>query len=280
MTIKQYLDYATKELENSNIATARLDALVLMEFFLNIDRSKLLAYQNDQLLTERQKNVLNRVLKKRSMHIPISYITHNTEFYGRNFYIDNNVLEPRPESETIIDLYKRVVLSDDVISKKIRSQEKIRVADIGTGSGALGITIALEDINSLVDLVDIDKKAIRIAKRNVVFHTINVRCFLADLIPNTPYVHDVFVCNLPYIPDSFNINLAASHEPHIAIFGGYDGLELYRKLFKTMDLLQHNPLYIITESLPLSHPQLKLIAETNGYKLALAEDFVQVFKKY
>jgi release factor glutamine methyltransferase len=86
------------------------------------------------------------------------------------------------------------------------------------------------------------------------------------------------LCNLPYVPDNFTINPAAMREPKIAIFGGPDGLDLYRQLFKQIKDLKLQVKYILTESMPPQHSQLEEIAEKNGYKQIKEDDFIQLFE--
>lgn len=275
-TVGEYLKSATETLTDNSVPTARLDTLILMEFILGVDRTKILA-NPDQTITKHQLNLLNRAIAKRSKHVPITYITHSAEFYGRTFYVDSHVLQPRPETESMIDLFKSLVVSERSFKKRLLPTNEIRVADIGTGSGAIGITAKLEIANIQVDLIDIDRKALNVAKNNVVLHTIPANIILADLLPKNNNNYDILLCNLPYIPDDFHINLDAGHEPSIAIFGGKDGLNVYRKLFKIVNNIQRKPLYILTEALPSSHLELMSLAAID-YELIATEDFIQLYR--
>lgn len=274
MTVGEFLDTSTKILSSNSIQTARLDSLVLMEHSLGIDRAKLLAEPSLNIDTK-HLNVLNKYLAKRAKHVPISYIVQSSEFYGRNFYVNNHVLEPRPETEAMIDILKQLVKTN----VSLRSIEKILAADVGTGSGALGITAMMEVKNLRVDLIDIDINALKVAKKNVVLHTISTNVIKADLLPQNSVNYTILLCNLPYIPDDFHINLAAAHEPKLAIFGGKDGLDIYRKLFKVLRHRQQKPLYILTESLPTFHPVLEDIAKKSSYSLIKSLDFIQAFER-
>ncbi len=276
-TVGKYLKSATETLTDNSVPTARLDALILMEFILGVDRTKILA-NPDQAITNHQLNLLNRAIAKRSKHVPVTYITHKAEFYGRTFYVDSHVLQPRPETESMIDIFKSLVVGEPSFKKRRLLTNEIRVADIGTGSGAIGITAKLETENIRVDLIDIDRNALKVARNNVVLHTITANVILADILPKNDNNYDILLCNLPYIPDDFHINLDAGHEPSIAIFGGKDGLGVYRKLFKTVSNVQHKPLYILIEALPTSHLKLKSLAATYGYVLIATEGFIQLYK--
>ncbi len=273
MTYREYLKQATDLLSSSSISTARLDSLILMEYVLNIDRAKLLA-DPGSIISVSDEKLLNQYFAKRAKHLPIAYIVQRSEFYGRLFYIDDRVLEPRPETETMIELLKDLIEGSELATW----HKQIVAADVGTGSGALGITASLECSNLTVDLIDIDKGALEVAKNNVVLHTTANRLICGDLLAENANMYDILLCNLPYVPDDFTINTAATHEPPIAIFGGKDGLDIYRKLFKLLTKRQHKPLYILTEGLPPSHNALAKIAKLANYSLEKQDDFIQLYK--
>jgi release factor glutamine methyltransferase len=259
---------AEQELVQAGISTARLDALVLLEDVTGIDRAKLLA-EPDQPISPAQEAKLKKLLALRLRHVPLAYVRGWTEFYGRKFVITPAVLEPRPESETMIDLLKSLA---DLPAEPC-------IADVGTGSGALGITAKLELPKARVELLEIDEKAVEVAKINVDLLTTGLATIQSDLLSETDTDFDVLLCNLPYVPDGYHINTSALHEPKIAIFGGLDGLDLYRKLFKQVQERATRPLYILSEALPPQHPALATIALTQGYQLQQTDDFIQVFRR-
>ena len=311
MTSGAWLENAVTALTSADIATARLDALVLLEDVTNKDRGWLLAHPEFELSPAYLKQLKN-LLTRRSAHEPLAYVRGKTEFYGRNFVVTPVVLEPRPESETMIDLLKEISLFKDSallpqhpVSNMHTSHETtakdaqnrldprlredntgslrgkmVRIADVGTGSGALGITAQLELPSAKVDLFDIDKRALAVAKTNVDIFTLSISVIQSDLLDQTPRDYDILLCNLPYVPDDFQINRAATHEPAIAIFGGPDGLDLYRKLFSQVAMLKKLPLYILTESLPTQHTALAALARETGYSLYKQDDFIQVFSAF
>lgn len=267
MSIGDWLHQADDLLSGAGIGTARLDALVLLEDITGVGRAQLLAEPKTEI-EPKQLDKLQKLLSRRSQHEPLAYIRGKSEFYGREFVITPAVLEPRPESETMIEQLKRL---PDI-------PHMPRIADIGTGSGALGITAKLELLNALVELIDIDEKALQNAKTNVDLFTLEISTIKSDLLASTAADYDLLLCNLPYVPDSYEINTAARHEPEIAIFGGPDGLDLYRKLFDQLNKRPRKVLYILCESLPSQHADLNQIAKRSGYKLAATEDFIQVFR--
>jgi release factor glutamine methyltransferase len=280
MKVHEWLKQAIGQLEPAGVGTARLDALVLLEDCLNMSRAHLLA-EPDMELSTAQLAKLKKLLTRRATHEPLAYIRGHTEFYGRDFVITSAVLEPRPESETMIDALKALPAFNhpQKVSgpRSTKNGHTIRIADVGTGSGALGITAALEVPRSRVDLLDIDSAALKVAKRNVDKFTLNMSVIQSDLLSKSSQDYDILLCNLPYVPDSHTINEAAMFEPRVAIFGGPDGLALYHKLFGQISKLAKKPLYILTESLPPQHKALQQLAKRHGYKLKSTDDFIQVF---
>ncbi|HMS50133.1 MAG TPA: peptide chain release factor N(5)-glutamine methyltransferase [Candidatus Saccharibacteria bacterium] len=267
MKLDAWLRKATQDLANNDIPTARLDCLVRLEDVLGKDRAYLLAHPEIEL-TQKQEALLDSFVEQRKKHIPLSYIRNKTEFYGREFYIDNAVLEPRPETETMIDLIKTYA----------ENKGRVAVCDLGTGSGAIGITLAMELSTSTVDLVDIEPSALSVATKNARKHGLDPAIRKSDLLQSCPFSYDIIAANLPYVPDAHKINKAAENEPNVALFGGMDGLDVYRKLFKQLQESSLRPA-VFTESLPFQHCQLEDIARNTGYKLVNSEDFIQQFER-
>jgi release factor glutamine methyltransferase len=247
-----------------------LDALVLLEDVTGHDRAWLLAHP-DHKLSSSQVTTLTKLLNRRAKHEPLAYVRKKTEFYGREFIITPAVLEPRSESETMVDQLKK-------LSKAPNWPAEPKIADVGTGSGALGITAKLELPEAQVELLEIDPKALKVAQKNVDKYTANVSFIGSDLLENSSQNNNVLLCNLPYVPDSHKVNQAAMREPKLAIFGGGDGLDIYRRLFDQVKKLKKRPLFILTESLPPQHDTLQRIAEEAGYRLSKTDDFIQVFR--
>jgi release factor glutamine methyltransferase len=266
MNIKDALGAFQNQLEEAGIGTARLDALVLLEDELNTNRAQLLAHPDISIAPE-QLQLLQEKIARRSRHEPLAYVRGKTEFYGRDFVVNNHVLEPRPESETMITLLKQLLDKQHPV-----------LADIGSGSGALGITAALELGLAKIYLHDIDPKTLEVARKIALTHNVSAELVQENLINNYNADYEILLCNLPYVPDNFQINLAAGHEPKIALFGGPDGLDLYRKLFAQLASSGLKPAFIFTESMPPQHEILTQIALAASYKLLVSEDFIQVFR--
>ena len=271
MTVQQFISESVKELRTAGVTTARLDCLVILEDATGYDRAWLLAHPEHRL-NDKLLKLLSRQVADRARHIPLAYIRGKTEFYGRYFIINPVVLDPRPESETMIE--QLIAFANEL--------DKPHIVDIGTGSGALGITAALELPGSQVTLLDIDDRALKVAELNCRKHQLDLSCRREDLLSTTVEQRqkkgqrfDIILANLPYVPNDFHINTAALHEPRQAIFGGPDGLDLYRRLFGQLKAVQ--PSYVLTEALPFQHPALTHIADASGFRLQKEVDFIQVF---
>lgn len=273
MTNDQWLKQATDTLKEAGIGSARLDALILLEDETHRDRAWILAHPEHKVLSESLKK-LNKKLVRRTTHEPLAYIRGFTEFYGRKFKVNKRVLEPRPESEAMIELLKQLVNKLQVTGY---SKKDLVIADVGTGSGAIGITAALELHNHNVDLYDIDASCLAVARHNAHMHELHLHCYKRDLLNRPARPYDVLLANLPYVPDRWKINQAAAMEPRIAIFGGKDGLDLYRRLFEQIKKLPARPEYVFTESLPPQHVKLAEIAKKASYKLTKSQDFIQLY---
>lgn len=267
MTIGQFLIKSEVDLKQVGINSSRLDILILLEDSLHKDRSWVLAHPEHQL-DDLQLRRLARKISKRSEHTPLAYIRGHTDFYGRKFKVNRHTLEPRPESETMIELLMSLDLP-----------ERPAIADVGTGCGALGITAALEIPNAIVDLYDIAASALAVAKHNTVAHELYLHCRKMNLISRPLRPYDVILANLPYVPTNWKINEAAMAEPKIAIFGGKDGLDVYRKLFAQLQRFTWRPKFVLTEALPLHHLKLTKVAVEHGFKHYKSDDFIQAFTR-
>jgi len=265
MRLDRFLKQSEAKLDTAGISSARLDVLILLEDVLHKDRSWVLAHPEFEMSSAIAKRI-DRKLERRARHTPLAYIRGHSEFYGRSFKVNRHVLEPRPESETMIELLKSLDLP-----------KSPAIADIGTGNGAIGITAALEITGSRVDLYDISAGCISVAKHNTHWHELHLHVRKMNLLSRPLKAYDVILANLPYVPDTWQINQAALAEPKIAIFGGVDGLDIYRKLFTQLQRFTWQPKFVLTEALPPQHLQLSKLAAEHGFNLHQSEDFIQIF---
>lgn len=264
MRISEWLQTAEAQLSEAGISTARLDCLVLLSDELERDKSWLLSHPEHELQGSEIED-LNTKIVQRCQHAPLAYLRGHAEFYGRKFVVNEHTLVPRPETETMIELVKALDLP-----------AVTTILDVGTGSGCIAITAALELPSARVSACDIDADCLRTARANAEKLHADVTPLQSDLLDRTKAC-DVILANLPYVPDNFQINTAATHEPQHALFGGPDGLDLYRRMFEQIKANNWKPRYILTESLPPQHEALAAIAKAAGFTLQQTDDFIQVF---
>ena len=265
MTLDAYIQDATVRLQSVGISSARLDILILVEDTLRIDRSSALAHPERELQSD-EITTLDSAVQQRLVHTPLAYIRGKAAFYGRQFAVNPAVLVPRPESEVMISLLLKLPLT-----------EGARIIDVGTGSGCLGITAALELPTAIVTLTDIDSHALAVAQRNALALGARVTHAQQDLLKSDDGTYDVVLANLPYVPDAYPINAAARHEPTLALFAGRDGLDAYRALWQHIEAQSTQPRYVLTESLLAQHDALAELAQQHGYSLAETHGLIQLF---
>lgn len=271
MNLVDYTVQATHRLQTAGIETARLDVLVLLEDILQIDRASILGHPEAEM-SHKQQTLLDALVARRMNHEPLAYIRGRTEFYGREFVVNEHVLVPRPETEAIIDNLKKLQLPANIVAY-----------DIGTGSGAIAVTTRLEIAGIKVVGTDIDPLSLEVARINAANYNAEVGFECGDLLDPMIQSWDyrqsesVILSNLPYVPDNHEVNAAAKHEPSTALYSGSDGLGHYRRMYEQINILPKKPLYIITESLPKQHSVLVNINRAVGYSLLNSDDLVQVW---
>jgi release factor glutamine methyltransferase len=218
--LRTALDQGTELLADGCIAVPRLTAEVLLAHALRRDRVYLFAHADDEL-SEIGWIHFGRYLHQRLQGVPTQYITKRQEFYGRDFHVTPDVLIPRPETEHVVEAaLERLPASGTAV-------------DVGTGSGAIAVTLALES-KARVFATDISAVALGIARRNAVALSARVAFVQGDLLaPFGPLSLDMVISNPPYVGLSEADGLqreVREHEPHVALFAGEDGNSIYRQL--------------------------------------------------
>src|SRR5580693_196483 len=225
MDIRAALLQGQKLLEDAGVGVPRLTAEVLLAHAIGCERAWLYAH-SDEELREVWWIHYGRYLHQRIQGKPTQYITGRQEFYGREFRVTPDVLIPRPETEHAVDAALKHVGAAS-------GKGRLSIIDIGTGSGAIAVTLALETGASVI-ATDISTAALRVAAENA--RRLNapihfVACDLADSIAGERF--DLVVSNPPYVPESDSSTIqreVRDHEPAVALYGGADGLGVYRRL--------------------------------------------------
>lgn len=223
--VAQVLKSAENRLEVANIDSPRLDAEILLAHVLNCRRLDLYVDSEKKLPLEtvfRFNELINRRLEK----IPVAYLTGTREFMGLSFAVNENVLIPRPDTEILTEF----------VGEYLRKLGKtVNFADIGTGSGAIAVSILKFVKNARAVMVDISAEALKVAKFNAAKFNVDDRAefFCGDMfLPLKGKIFDAIVSNPPYIPtnDMKNLQAEVKNEPKLALDGGIDGLNFYRRI--------------------------------------------------
>ena len=242
MNVKETLNVASEELMKIGSLDAKLEAEVLLRHVLKIDRATMFQDLDEDVSIEDSGNIASLV-KRRTQREPLAYITGAKEFYGLPFVVSEDVLIPRQETELLVDAA--------IVQAKTLDKSEISIVDVGTGSGAIAVSMALNIPTSSVIAVDISESALTIADDNRRAHGLYSRVKLRRGSLLEPIVEeiDILVSNPPYIRSDKLTSLQEEvlKEPMVALDGGYDGLELIKKLlFQAVDK-KSNPSVILFE---------------------------------
>ena len=275
MNIQQSLKISINKLKQKNIPSADLDAEVLLLKALNRNKKKIdktwLYLNNEYRLNKNEEKLFNDFINQRLEYKPVAYIINRREFYGYNFYVDENVLIPRPETELIVE----------EVLKVLNNNKKFNLIDIGTGSGCIIISILNELAKNKNSKIiynayanDISKKAIEIAKINSKKYNLNqkIKFVTGDLekvitkkIFST-FDEIIITANLPYIKNNDYKNLSPDikkYEPKIALTAGKDGLDYIKKLINLISKIQlklNQKIYLFLEADPDQMSEIMVIS--------------------
>ena len=221
MTVEELIVYGKSKTSSDH-------AKMLLASFLEVNPLELLTILDktvDETIEKKYKDSLEALREKK----PIQYVIGNVNFYGSRFIVNNNVLIPRFETEELVE---QVV----EYSKKF-NKDKLKILDLGCGSGAIGLTLKKLIKNSDVTLVDISKEALEVAKQNAVNLDLDVTFIESDWFSNLEITkYDIIVSNPPYIKNDEQIEeIVKNNEPALALYGGQDGLDCYKKILFSIE---------------------------------------------
>ena len=233
------------KMKEKNISNPELDLRILLKHASYDKKDKILSNLDLKKINLKYFRLL---ISRRLNSEPISKIIKKKNFWKSEFYVNSHVLDPRPETELIVE---------EVLSNVEDRNKELKILDIGTGSGCIAISLAKELVNSKITGIDISKKAIEVARRNVKFHNldnqINLKLLSFDSIKSK---YDIIISNPPYVDERQYKNLQIEikkYEPKVALIGGKDGLKFYRLFAKKIEKIMKKKSYFIIE---IGHNQL------------------------
>ena len=220
MTFREAMCYGEEKLNSAGIVDAKSDAWLLLTYVCKIDRTFYYVHMDEEMSSELLAEY-EAILNKRAEHVPLQYITGEQEFMGIPFRVNESVLIPRQDTETLVEEALRLV------------RPGMKVLDMCTGSGCILISI----LKNVVDVegfgYDISKQAINVAKENAKLNNVNATFERSDLFEEVVDKFDIIVSNPPYIPTDVIGGLmpeVAVYEPMLALDGKEDGLHFYRRI--------------------------------------------------
>jgi release factor glutamine methyltransferase len=224
-SIRQLLIEATQLLQEEGLDTPRLDAEVLLGHVLGLTRAQIHAHP-DRRLDATKLDSYRELIERRRQHEPVAYILGYKEFYGLDFYVDRRVLIPRPETELLMEKGLEIGQA---------ASRLLAMADVGTGCGAIAISLAVHLPQATIYALDASAEALEVAALNRRRHSVEERVHLlqGDLLSPLPEPVDLIVANLPYVCATEWEQLPrtiATYEPRSALDGGLNGLDAIRRL--------------------------------------------------
>ncbi len=265
MKIHEVLANARTQLTAAGVNSVHLDAELLLCHVLKVGRSWLLAHNEDEL-SARHLETYKVLISKRAQHIPLVHLTNKREFYGIELFIDASVLTPRIETEKMVELAIKYAPPGGSL------------IDIGTGSGAIAIAIAKHRPDLTIWATEYSTEALKVARQNIAAHKVNVTLKQADLFNGIEKEFDVVACNLPYLADKADLMPEVQKEPCIALFGGPDGLDIYRKFLAQLPAHLKPGGKLFTECDPWQQAALISEAKDIGLKLIEEDYFILGFQ--
>ena len=281
-TAENWLKKAAQKLQNAGIASAQLDAELILARALKIERTAL--HANPQKKISKLKLFhANNWLNRRARRVPLAYIFSEKEFYGRDFFVNQNVLVPRPETETLVEITKRI--SEQIYAEK--AGEKVKILDVGTGSGIIPVTLAAELGEKVaVCASDISLKALSVANLNakrILGHEIPL--FISDLLAKIPseilQEIEIITANLPYVNREW-INFAVAnelhHEPQIALYAEDGGIELIKKLIQQTEICPKLK-FLVLEADPEQFAEIETFTAKFGFSNSETQNYTITLQK-
>ena len=268
MNIQTLLNQASQTLKQLSNTSSKLDSEILLSKIIKKNRKYLILNSNEELKKENIKS-FDYLVKRRKKGEPIAYLINKKEFWKQNFYINQNVLIPRPDTETLVE----------ETLKLFNVNSKLNMLDIGTGSGCILLSILKERRNFFGTGIDISKKAINVARFNAKMHQLSnrVKFYNSDVDKFLIGKYDLILSNPPYIRQQdlkyLEIDVK-DFEPKLALDGGKDGFSKITKVIsKTSTLLKRNGRFILEIGFGQKKKILSILKQNNFFINKVVKDY-------
>lgn len=268
-TMGELMHRAADRLSQTDTSTPELDALVLLEHASGRDRAWLHAYADAPTSScgNEALAIYRELLDKRIDGQPVAYLIGEKEFYGLQFEVASEVLIPRPESEAMVKAAIEL------------APTHTHILDVGCGSGALAVAVAVHRPDCQLQACDNQPQALAVAQRNAERHDVDITFTESDVFSNySNQRFDIILANLPYLPDGYRSSPETRFEPHDALYAGPDGLEVYQQFFNQLPHHITSEAQVIIEHLPTQTAALRRLAKSVGLQPRKhCSQFVTVF---
>lgn len=260
MNIEEILKKEINNLKQNNIENSTLKAKILLANILKVKKEYLLIHSEEQVKQEdkiKYENCIKELIKGK----PLQYITNKQEFMGLNFYVDENVLIPQPDTEILVE--KAIEIAE--------TTQKNKILDICTGSGCIAISLAKKINNAQITAVDISNSALNVANKNAINNNVEnkIKFINSDMFNNIVEKFDIIVSNPPYIEtETINkLEIEVQNEPHVALDGGIDGLKFYKIIANNaFEYLNENGYLLLEIGYNQQESVTQLLQDTGKYK--------------
>ena len=260
MNIEEILKKEINNLKQNNIENSTLKVKILLANILNVKKEYLLIHSEEEVKQEdkiKYENNINELIKGK----PLQYITNKQEFMGLNFYVDENVLIPQPDTEILVE--KAIEIAE--------TTQKNKILDMCTGSGCIAISLAKNIKNAQIIATDISNNALNVANKNAINHNVEnkIKFINSDMFNNIEEKFDIIVSNPPYIEtETINkLEIEVQNEPHLALDGGIDGLKFYKIIANNaFKYLNENGYLLLEIGYNQQKSVMQLLQDTGKYK--------------
>lgn len=262
MKISSALAQARLELDSKGVSSSKLDSLILLSHALLVSKEQII-FNPDRELNPTQQKTFFDLIARRAVREPVSHLTNKREFFGEDFFVSKDVLDPRPDSESLIEL---------VFKTFPDKNQKLKIVELGVGSGCLIITLLQSYKMASATGVDVSSAALKVCQKNAETRQVQTRLNLCEsnlftaLTQNEKF--DLIISNPPYIP-SHEIEILEPevkiYEPRIALDGGQDGLDFYKKIAtQASDFLKENGKIILEIGFGQREEIVQIFLENGG----------------